>query len=99
MESLDDKINRLLSMAPYSQAPEEKQANLLELLKAELHYACQRHAGYDNYVRGWPVDYREAGQVAALPYLPVGVLKANPPLSLVSPEEIKRTLTSSATTS
>ncbi len=99
MQSLDDKISRLLSIPPYSQPPGEKQAGLLELLKDELHYACQRHAGYENYVRGWPSDYSAAGDVASLPFLPVGVLKANPPLSLVGPGEIKRTLTSSATTS
>ncbi len=99
MQSLDDKISRLLSIPPYGQPPEEKQAGLLELFKEELNYACQRHAGYENYVRHWPLDYRSAGRVASLPYLPVGILKANPPLSPVGLEEIKRTLTSSATTS
>ena len=99
MQSLDDKINRLLSIPPYTQLPAEKQALMLELLKEELHYACQRHAGYENYVRHWPVDYRTAVDIASLPFLPVGLLKANPPLSLVGADEIKRTLTSSATTS
>jgi hypothetical protein len=99
MQSLDDKISRLLSIPPYGQPPEEKQAMLLELLKEELHYACQRHAGYENYVRCWPLDYRSASQVASLPYLPVSLLKANPPLSLVGQDEIKKNLTSSATTS
>jgi hypothetical protein len=99
MQSLDDKISRLLSIPPYGQPPGEKQAGLLELLKEELHFACQRHAGYENYVRRWPSDYRSSSQVASLPYLPVAVLKTNPPLSLVSPDEIKRNLTSSATTS
>ena len=50
MQSLDDKINRLLSIPPYGQPPVEKQAALLDLLKEELDYACQRHAGYGNYV-------------------------------------------------
>lgn len=99
MRQLDDKIDRVLSLPPYGQAPDEKQAGLLEILKQELQYACERHAGYKNYTQHWPVDYRNAGQVADLPFLPVGILKANPPLSLVRPEEIKRTLTSSATTS
>ena len=99
MQALDDKISRLLSVPPYGQPPAEKQADLLELLKEELNYACQRHAGYENYVRCWPLDYRSALDVASLPFLPVGILKANPPLSLVDPGEIKRTLTSSATTS
>ncbi|MGA2556284.1 MAG: acyl-protein synthetase [Verrucomicrobiota bacterium] len=99
MQALDDKIGRLLSLAPYGQPPVEKEAALLELLKEELNYSCQRHAGYENYVRCWPLDYRSAVDVASLPFLPVGILKANPPLSLVEPGEIKRTLTSSATTS
>ena len=99
MEQLNDKIDRILSLAPYSQPPDEREAGLLELLKEELEYACQRHAGYKNYIQHWPVDYRSAGKVADLPFLPVGILKANPPLSFVSPDEVKRTLTSSATTS
>ncbi len=99
MQQFGDKIDRLLSAPPYSGPPEERQAGLLEILKEELDYACQRHAGYQNYVHHWPVDYRSAGQIADLPYLPVGVLKANPPLSFVAQEDIKRTLTSSSTTS
>lgn len=99
MELLNDKIDRILSISPYSQPPEEREANLLELLKEELDYACGRHRGYENYIRQWPVQYRSAGQIADLPYLPVGILKANPPLSFVGPDEVKRTLTSSATSS
>lgn len=99
MQPFEDKIDRLLSMLPYDQPPEERQAGLLEILKEELDYACQRHAGYKNYVQNWPMDYRSAAQVADLPFLPVGILKANPPLSFVDRDEIKRTLTSSATTS
>jgi hypothetical protein len=99
MQQLDDKIDRLLSGPPYYQPPDEKQAGLLEILKEELDYACDRHAGYRNYIRHWTPDYRCAGQVADLPFLPVGNLKANPPLSLVDRDQIKRTLTSSATTS
>src|SRR5271154_4995303 len=99
MQQLDDKIDRVLSMAPYSHPPDERQAGLLEILREELDYACHRHAGYQNYIRHWPLDYRSATQVADLPFLPVGALKANPPLSFVSHDEIKRTLTSSATTS
>jgi hypothetical protein len=99
MQQLDEQIDRALSVSPYSQSPEEKQAALLELLKDELDYACQRHAGYANYVHGWPVDFRSATRVADLPYLPVGLLKANPPISFVDAGEIKKTLTSSATTS
>ena len=99
MQQLDDKIDRVLSAPPYRQSPDERQAGLLELLKEELTYACQRHGGYRNYIQHWPSDYRSARQVSDLPFLPVGVLKANPPLSLISHDQIKRTLTSSATTS
>ncbi len=99
MQQFDDKIDRVLAMPPYCQPPDEKQAGLLEILREELEYACQRHAGYKNYIQHWPEDYRSACQVADLPFLPVGILKANPPLSFVSLNEVKRTLTSSATTS
>lgn len=99
MQQLGEKIDRVLSMAPYGQLPDERQAGLLEILKEELDYACQRHAGYKNYVQQWPVDYRSADKLADLPFLPVGILKANPPLSFVGLDEIKKTLTSSATTS
>ncbi|MGD0965398.1 MAG: acyl-protein synthetase [Candidatus Acidiferrales bacterium] len=99
MPPFEDKIDRLLATPPYGQSPEERQAGLLEVLKEELDYACERHAGYKNYVEHWPRDYRSATRVADLPFLPVGILKANPPLSLVDGAEIKRTLTSSATTS
>ncbi len=99
MTQFEEKVESLLSLAPYSQPPEQRQAGLLEVLKEELEYACGRHAGYRNYVESWPVEYRSAIQVSDLPYLPVGLLKANPPLSFVDVAEIKRTLISSATTS
>jgi len=99
LKQLDEKIDSLLSMPPYCQPLEQRQADLLELLKEELEYGCERHAGYRNYVQHWPLDYRSVRQVADLPFLPVGVLKADPPVSFVGMDEIKRTLTSSATTS
>jgi hypothetical protein len=99
MRPFEAKIDHLLSVAPYAQSPEEKQASLLDIFKEQLDYACQCHSGYRNFIEHWPEDYRNATRVADLPFLPVGLLKANPPLSFVSPEQIKRTLTSSATTS
>jgi hypothetical protein len=99
MLPFEEKIDRLLSIPPYGQPPEERQAGLLEILKEELGYACERHSGYKNFVEHWPSDYRCATRVADLPFLPVGMLKANPPLSFVHRDEIKRTLSSSATTS
>jgi acyl-protein synthetase LuxE len=99
MQQFEDRVESLLSLPPYGQVPEEKQAGLLGILKSELEYACQRHAGYKNYVEHWPLDYQSASQVSDLPFLPVGILKADPPLSLVDTGDIKRTLTSSATTS
>ena len=99
MQPFEEKIDRLLSMPPYDRPPKEREAGLLEILKDELDYACERHAGYKAYIQHWPVDYRSASRVADLPFLPVGMLKANPPLAFVDPDQIKRTLTSSATTS
>jgi hypothetical protein len=99
MEPFEDKIEHLLSVPPYSQPPEEKEARLLEILKEEVRYCCQKHAGYRNYIEHWPIDFRSAAQIADLPFLPVGIFKENPPLSFVTRAEIKRTLTSSATTS
>jgi hypothetical protein len=99
MQQFDDKIDRILSRPPYCHSPDEKQAVLLETLKDELGYACERHAGYRNYIQHWPLDYRSVDHVSDLPFLPVGNLKVNPPLSLVGRDQIKRTLTSSATTS
>lgn len=91
-------IEQLLSAAPYSLPSEERSSLVLKLLKDELEYACGKNSGFRNYVQGWPADFRVAQRIADLPYLPVGIFKANPPLSLVDAHEIKRTLTSSATT-
>jgi Acyl-protein synthetase, LuxE len=99
MQQLDDEIDRILALAPYSLSPEEKRSALMELLRQELDCGSTKHSGYRNYVKQWPTDYRLANQIADLPYLPVGVLKANPPLSFIASDEVKRTLTSSATTS
>jgi len=99
MQQFEEKVESLLTIPPYSQPPAERQAGLLEILKEELDYSCLRHAGYKNYIQNWPLDYHSASRVADLPFLPVGMLKANPPLSLVDPGAVKRTLTSSATTS
>jgi hypothetical protein len=98
-QELDQKIDRLLLGPPYAEPPEAKHAILIEIFKDELDYACERLPEYRRYVRRWPIDFRSATRLADLPYLPVGALKADPPLSLVEPAQIKRTLTSSATTS
>jgi acyl-CoA synthetase (AMP-forming)/AMP-acid ligase II len=96
---LEDKIEQLLSTSLYSVPPEESQASLLAILRKELDNACEQHPGYKNYVERWPTDYRTAGKVADLPFLPVATLKANPPLCLVGADAITRIVTSSATTS
>ncbi len=98
MDELAQRIDRLLAIPPYGLAPEEQQAIFLRLLRDELEYACSRNAGFRNYVEHWPTDPYSAKRVADLPYLPVGLLKAQPPLLLVDPGDIKRTLTSSSTT-
>jgi len=98
MEGLEERIDRLLASAPYRVPPEERSRALLELLRDELGYACERNQALHNYVRHWPTNFQLAQSIADLPYLPVGMLKAQPPLSLVEPGQIKRTLTSSSTT-
>jgi hypothetical protein len=98
MEPLEPKVDALLALPPYGLSPEEKTQRLLEVMRIELDLVCSRHAGMRNYIEQWPVKFHDAKRVADLPYLPVSLLKANPPLSLIDPAEVKRTLTSSATT-
>jgi Acyl-protein synthetase, LuxE len=98
MDPVEPKIDALLALPPYGLAVEEKRRRLVDVWQAELEVVCQRHAGLRNYIQQWPVHFRDATDPAELPFLPVGLLKANPPLSLVGADEIKRTLTSSATT-
>ncbi len=86
-------------MAPlYGLDPQERHDSLLALLKKELAYACDRNPRFCNYAEHWPVHFHRANTLADLPYLPVGTFKSNPPLALVGANEVKRTLTSSATT-
>jgi len=95
---IEQGIESVLTESVYGLAPQERQGVLLALLKKELAYACDRNPRFRNYVERWPVDYRAADRIADLPYLPVGVFKASPPLALVDSDEVTRTLTSSATT-
>jgi len=78
--------------------PQQHHAELLTLLQAELAYAADCNADLRRYFEAWPIDYRAATRIADLPYLPVGVFKANPLIALVGPDKITRTLASSATT-
>jgi hypothetical protein len=98
ISEIEQGIDRLFSESPYSLDSERRQECLLSLFKSEIAYACEKNASYANYVENWPTDFRTAERIADLPYLPIGVFKSDPPLSLVSSEEVKRTLTSSATT-
>lgn len=95
---IEQGIDSLLQESPYSADPQQRQRDLLALLKKELAYACERNSLFRNYVEHWPTDFRDAKEIADLPYLPVRAFKANPPLALVGADEVKRTLTSSATT-
>jgi hypothetical protein len=102
MDALPAQVSRqldeLLLGPAFSGDPAERQAKLLAVLQAELSYALERHAPLRRYVEAWPIDYRHAQRIADLPYLPVGVFKTDPPLALVPPDRIVRTLVSSATT-
>src|SRR5208283_3276696 len=95
---IEQGIESLLMQRPYGVDPQQRHIALLALLKKELAYACDRNSRFRNYVEHWPIDFRGADKIADLPYLPVGVFKANPPLALVGAHDVKRTLTSSATT-
>jgi hypothetical protein len=102
MDALPSNVGRqldeLLAGPTFSCDPTERQAKLLAVLQAELTYAIERHAPFRRYVEAWPIDYRNAQRIADLPYLPVAVFKTDPPLALVPPDRIVRTLASSATT-
>jgi hypothetical protein len=98
LPDIEERINRLLGVAPYQQEPGPRAQTLLALLRDELTFACERNLGFRNYAEQWPVDFRAAQRLADLPYLPVGMFKADPPLALVETGAIIRTLKSSATT-
>lgn len=97
LAELEQAISGLLTAAPYAMDPRDRQEALLSLFKTELEYACENNPQFANYVHHWPVPVSAAKTIADLPYLPVSAFKANPPLSLVPPSEITRTLTSSST--
>ena len=80
---IEQGIDGLLAASPYG-GDEQRREALLALLKQELAYACEQNPRFKNYVEHWPVDFREAREIADLPYLPVGVFKSNPPLALVA---------------
>jgi phenylacetate-coenzyme A ligase PaaK-like adenylate-forming protein len=94
---IEQSIETMLNGPIYSLEPDERKSRLLGLMKQQLAYACDRNPRFRNYVAHWPIDFENAETIADLPYLPAGVFKANPPLSLISPSEIKRTIVSSAT--
>jgi phenylacetate-coenzyme A ligase PaaK-like adenylate-forming protein len=95
---IEQQIQSLFASPPYGGDPMERKARLLALFKDELNYAGERNPGYRNLLENWPVDFRSAESIADLPFLPVSIFKSDPPPSLISPQEIKRTLYSSATT-
>jgi hypothetical protein len=97
LNEIEQSIAALLETTPYALAPEQRRDSLLALFKLELQYACERSPRFANYVQHWPVPVAAAENIADLPYLPVGLFKADPPLSLVPAAEIKRTLVSSST--
>src|SRR5215471_4836559 len=87
---IEQGIESLLTESPYGLDSSKRRTTLLGLLKNEIAYACERNAGFRNYVGHWPTPFQEANDIADLPYLPVGAFKANPPLALVPLEEVKR---------
>jgi phenylacetate-coenzyme A ligase PaaK-like adenylate-forming protein len=95
---IHEQIEALLAAPTFLLEPREQHSRLLAVLKSELAYAAERSAPFRRYLSAWPIDYQRAEIIADLPYLPVGVFKASPPLLLVQPETVVRTLASSATT-
>jgi hypothetical protein len=98
LADINRRLDGLLARPVFKLEPRQHHDELLTLLQAELTYAAQCNAHLRHYFEAWPTDYRTATRIADLPYLPVGVFKANPPLALVTPDKITRTLASSATT-
>lgn len=92
------RLDALVAGPTFALDPGQHRAALLALLRDELAHAADCNPQLRNYYRAWPLDYREAEAIADLPYLPVGVFKANPPLSLVERDQVTKTLASSATT-
>ncbi len=95
---VEAEIDALLGGPTFALAPAEHHSRLLAVLQGELSYAAERNLRLRQYLEAWPTDYRAAKSIADLPYLPVGSFKGNPPLTLVGPEHIIRTVSSSATT-
>ena len=95
---LNQQIEDLLNDSACSLPHDIKNDKLLPLFKAQIQTACERHKGYANYVKHWPVDVSAVSHISDLPFLPVSLFKRSPPLCLVAEDEIQRTLTSSATT-
>jgi len=95
---IERRVDGLLAASTFGMDRGQHQAEMLSVLKAELAYAAGRHPALRRYFEAWPVNYRGAERIADLPYLPVGVFKADPPLALVDSGDVIRTLASSATT-
>jgi hypothetical protein len=94
---IEQAINSLLTAPIFSMEPERRRNVLLALLRKEIAYASERNPQFRNYVEHWPVKLCHASTISELPYLPAGVFKADPPVVLVEPDEVKHTLRSSAT--
>jgi len=98
LAEIEQGIESILQELPYGADPSQKHEALLALLKKQIPFACERNPRFRNYAEHWPISFRDAEQISDLPYLPVSVFKANPPLALIGADDVKRTLTSSATT-
>jgi len=95
---MDTSIDKLLEAHPYRTSAKDFEFDLLALLRNAVIDAAARLPSYGRYVGTWPIPPQRARVVSDLPFLPVRMFKADPPLSLVATSEIKRFLSSSATT-
>lgn len=99
MNTLDENIDAILAGPPYGLGKAEAAASVFDMLRELVIRAAGKSEAYANYVRHWPIQVEQAQYIEELPYIPVSVFKRNPPLALVPPDKIQRTLLSSATTS
>ena len=98
LQEIELSIENLLTTPPYALGPAEHELALIPVLRNEIAYACDTNPRFANYVRYWPIDFKSAQRIADFPYLPVAAFKSATPLSLIPKNDVKRTLTSSATT-
>lgn len=91
-EEVFERVDALLADKPY------RAQHKLPIFKALIRNAARKNAQYRKYVEQWAIPIDEAEQLWQLPYLPVSLFKTDHVPVLAPPEQIFRTMLSSATT-